>query len=65
VIKKITGGGRHVLKDIHPILAAPLLTALAEMGHGDELVIVDANFPAAANARRLVYASGLDAPAVL
>jgi L-fucose mutarotase len=54
-----------VLKGIHPILGAPLLSVLAEMGHGDELAIVDANFPAAANARRLVHASGLDAPLVL
>jgi L-fucose mutarotase len=54
-----------MLKGMHPVLSPPLLAVLAEMGHGDEIAIVDANFPAAANARRLVYAAGLSAPAVL
>lgn len=54
-----------MLKGLHPLLTAPLLTALAEMGHGDELAIVDANFPAAAHARRLIHAGGLPSPAVL
>jgi L-fucose mutarotase len=54
-----------MLKGLHPFLTAPLLTVLAEMGHGDELAIVDANFPAASHARRLVQAGGLSAPAVL
>ena len=35
-------------------MSPDLLTIIAEMGHGDELAIVDANFPAAALARRLV-----------
>jgi L-fucose mutarotase len=35
-------------------LSPDLLQALASMGHGDELVIADANFPAATLARRLV-----------
>ncbi len=34
-----------MLKGIHLLLFAPLLTVLAEMGHGDEIAIVDANFP--------------------
>jgi L-fucose mutarotase len=46
-----------MLKGLHPLLSPPLLTALAEMGHGDEIAIVDANFPAAANARRLIHAA--------
>ena len=54
-----------MLKGIHPLLTPPLLTILAEMGHGDELAIVDANFPAAANARRLVYAGGIPSPRLL
>jgi len=32
------------------------------MGHADEIAIVDANFPAAANARRLIRAEGVSAP---
>jgi L-fucose mutarotase len=35
------------------------------MGHGDTIVIVDANFPAAAVARRLILLPGTDAPALL
>lgn len=54
-----------MLKGIHSLLTPPLLAALAEMGHGDEIAIVDANFPAATNARRLIHAGGLDAPRVL
>lgn len=44
-----------MLKGIHPLLHADLLHALAAMGHGDELAIVDANFPAANVARRLLH----------
>jgi L-fucose mutarotase len=54
-----------MLKGIHPLLHADLLHALAAMGHGDELVIVDANFPAASIGRRLVHAAGADSPAML
>jgi len=43
-----------MLKGIDPLLSPELLTVIAEMGHGDELAIVDANFPAAALAHRLV-----------
>ena len=34
-----------MLKGINPIVSPELLTALCEMGHGDELVIADGNFP--------------------
>jgi L-fucose mutarotase len=54
-----------MLKGIHPLLSAPLLNVLAEMGHGDEIALVDANFPAASTARRLVMATGSSAPAML
>ncbi|GGE15673.1 RbsD or FucU transporter [Aureimonas endophytica] len=37
-----------MLKTIPPLITSELLTVLAEMGHGDDLVIVDRNFPAAA-----------------
>ena len=43
-----------MLKGIDPLLGPDLLRILAAMGHGDELVIVDANFPAEASAKRLV-----------
>ena len=35
-----------MLKAIHPLLNADVLYALRQMGHGDELVIADTNFPA-------------------
>jgi L-fucose mutarotase len=35
-----------VLKGIDPLLTPALLRVLAEMGHGDEIVIADANFTA-------------------
>jgi L-fucose mutarotase len=54
-----------VLKGIHPLLSPDLLYALASMGHGDEITIVDANFPAAANARRLIETPGAGSPAML
>ena len=53
-----------MLKNMDPILSAPLLTILAEMGHGDELAIVDANFPAVTMGKRVVRTSA-SAPATL
>lgn len=50
-----------MLKSIHPLLGPDLLFALASMGHGDEIAIVDANFPAASLARRLVAMRGVEA----
>ena len=43
-----------MLKNLDPLLSPDLLFVLAAMGHGDELAIVDANFPALSNARRLI-----------
>lgn len=43
-----------MLKTINPLLVGDLLAILSDMGHGDEVVIVDANFPAVATAQRLV-----------
>lgn len=54
-----------MLKGIDPLLNADLLFILAAMGHGDEIVLVDANFPATATARRLVRQDAADAPTVL
>jgi L-fucose mutarotase len=54
-----------MLKGIPAILSPKLLKILAEMGHGDELVIGDGNFPAASVARRLVRADGHGVPDLL
>ncbi len=40
-----------MLKGIDPLLPPELLKILAEMGHGDELIVADANFTAASLAR--------------
>ena len=40
------------------ILGPDLLYALRSMGHGDEIAIVDGNYPAQEHARRLVRADG-------
>ena len=47
-----------MLKGINPIISPELLKILMEMGHGDEIVIGDGNFPAASIAQRLVRADG-------
>ena len=54
-----------MLKTIPPIIGSELLTILAEMGHGDELVIADRNFPSVSTARatvsgKLVRLAGVD-----
>lgn len=54
-----------MLRGIDPLLGPELLHVLASMGHGDELAIVDANFPAATMASRLVRLDGVDAPRAL
>jgi len=54
-----------MLKGIPKNLSPELLKILMEMGHGDELVIADGNFPSASNAKRLVRADGLDVPPLL
>jgi L-fucose mutarotase len=54
-----------MLINVHPLLTPDLLHALASMGHGDEIVIADTNFPSASIARRLIALSGTDAPRAL
>jgi L-fucose mutarotase len=49
-----------MLKGINPLLNADLLYALAAMGHGDELAIVDCNFPSTSTAQRLIRLDGAD-----
>ena len=54
-----------MLKGLHPLLGPELLHALAAMGHGDEIGVVDANFPAAALGRRVIRLDGTSATTVL
>jgi len=54
-----------MLRGIDPLLSPELLHALASMGHGDMIAIVDANFPATALARHLVVLPGTNATQAL
>ncbi len=54
-----------MLKGIPSILSPELLKILMEMGHGDEIVIGDGNFPAASTAQRLVRCDGHGVPEIL
>jgi L-fucose mutarotase len=47
-----------MLIGIPPLLGPDLLATLRAMGHGDEVAVVDGNYPAADHARRLVRADG-------
>ena len=56
-----------MLKHVPPFMDAELLWILAAMGHGDELAVVDRNFPAQSTADctasgKLVTLAGLNAP---
>ncbi|MBN8890920.1 MAG: ribose ABC transporter [Rhodospirillales bacterium 70-18] len=53
-----------MLLGLDPLLTPDLLHALAAMGHGDRIVLVDANYPAT-RGRRLLALPGADAPRVL
>ncbi len=47
-----------MLKGIDPLLGPELLMVLRTMGHGDEIAIVDGNYPADTDAQRLVRMDG-------
>ncbi len=53
-----------MLKNIDPLLGPDLLSTLRAMGHGDEIVIADANFPAASAGCPLIRLDGIDAPRI-
>lgn len=54
-----------MLKNLDPLLGPELLRILRSMGHGDEIAIVDANYPAEARAQRLVRLDGVPATRAL
>ena len=54
-----------MLKGISPVISPELLKTLAEMGHGDEIVISDAHFPGHAFNPRTLRADGLGADMLL
>ena len=44
-----------MLKGIDPLLNADVLHVLRAMGHGDDLIIADTNFPSDSVARQTIY----------
>ena len=48
-----------MLKGISPLVSPELLKILSEMGHGDEIVLADAHFPAHSVGQRVVRADGV------
>ena len=54
-----------MLKGIPKIISPELIKTLMEMGHGDEIIIADGNFPSAACAQRLIRCDGHNVPELL
>lgn len=54
-----------MLKRIPSNLTPELLKVLMEMGHGDEIVLADGNFPSASHAAKLIRLDGQMMPTVL
>src|SRR5699024_11918726 len=54
-----------MLKKIPQLLSPDLVKVLMEMGHGDEIVLGDGNFPAASNTKNLIRCDGLMIPDLL
>lgn len=54
-----------MLKNISPFLSPALLKTLAEMGHGDEILLADAHFPAHSLSDRVIRADGLSVSQLL
>tara|TARA_Y100000590_G_scaffold295413_1_gene333021 strand:+ start:38 stop:484 length:447 start_codon:yes stop_codon:yes gene_type:complete len=51
-----------MLINIDPVLSPELLSTLHSMGHGDTLVLADANFPASSLGKKLIRLDGVDIP---
>ena len=54
-----------MLKNIPKIIPPELLKILCEMGHGDEIVIADGNFPSESTGERVVRMDGHNVPEIL
>ena len=54
-----------MLKHIPPCISPELMSVLMRMGHGDEIVLADGNFPAESHAQRIVRADGHGVPELL
>ena len=54
-----------MLKGINKLISPELLKILCEMGHGDEIVIADGNFPSANLGKRIIRADGIGGAEIL
>ena len=54
-----------MLKNIPSVISPELIKILMEMGHGNEIVLADGNFPAASVAQRIIRCDGHDVPEIL
>lgn len=54
-----------MLRGLSPLLSPDLLAGLYRMGHGDEIVLADAHFPADTFNSRVIRADGLPVPALI
>jgi L-fucose mutarotase len=54
-----------MLIGINPVIGPELLAVLHMMGHGDDIVLADAFYPAHSNNRRVIRADGIRVPALL
>ena len=54
-----------MLRNIPACISPDLMHALMTMGHGDEIVFADADFPAATHSKRLIRADGVDMATLL
>jgi L-fucose mutarotase len=54
-----------MLININPLLGPDFLFVLRAMGHGDEIAIVDGNYPAMTDAKKLIRADGIHATPIL
>ncbi len=54
-----------MLRNIDPVLSPELLYTLRAMGHGDEIVIADANFPGSSSGPQCIRADGSSASEIL
>lgn len=54
-----------MLKGVPTAISPELMVILMKMGHGDEIVLGDGNFPADSNAQRIIRADGIDVPTIL
>lgn len=54
-----------MLKNISPVISPELIKTLMEMGHSDEIIIADGNYPSHSQGVKVIRADGLDVQILL